>query len=79
MKFEKPDKIKRAILSKNKEFLSAAGKKGARVVADNREIAKIMTERTQELAAQEEAKLRESTNEHILSVDGENPDENTAD
>ena len=71
----KREDIRESILSDNKEHLRAAGRKGAQVVHFNREKKRVEEETWQEVkvqaAAYEEADRRRSTNEDILSPDGE--------
>lgn len=74
----KPKSIKEAMLAGDTERLSAAGRKGAEVANENRaraadEVA-TLEQIALEKAAIEEAELRRSTNEDILSADGEDFD-----
>ncbi len=72
---KKPVDIQESMLSDNKKHLRGAARKGARVVNFNREKRRVEEEIWQEVkvqaAAYEEADRRRSTNEDILSPDGE--------
>ena len=82
MGFEsRPNIIKEAIASDNKELLSKAGLKGAKVSNEKqererqrKEISQLHTELEVELRKIEDLEMRESANEHIISPDGEDQD-----
>jgi hypothetical protein len=75
----KPSSIESAVKAGDTEYLKAAGQKGAEVANRNRDLATAVAaaeaERKAERLSAEEQALRESTNEHILTSDGEDPDE----
>lgn len=75
---KKPSSIREAIKADDGATLSAAGRKGAEVVnekrAKEREQQEVLAAEAAERAAGEEAELRRSTNEDILSADGEDFD-----
>ncbi len=71
----RPRKVRLAIVSDNKEALSAMGKKGAEAAAENRK--KAVERRSDEKEYYDEKsrlqdeKMRRDANEHIVPVDGE--------
>ena len=71
----KPERIRRAQIEGNTEYLSAAGKKGARILKFKREEAAAHEEIWEEVkvdaAAFEEADRMKTTNENALSLEGE--------
>jgi len=74
MGFErKPGWINSAIKSKDRERLSAAGKKGAEVRKKNLELtadrAEVEAQMVEERLIAEDLEMRESANEHIIPVD----------
>lgn len=76
----KPASIESAVKAGDTEYLKAAGRKGAEVANRNRDltaaVAAAEAERKAERLSAEEQALRESTNEHILTADGEDPEGN---
>lgn len=66
----KPDHIRRAVVRKDTDFLSAAGRKGGHATAQKRERQKILDERAKELREREESERAMAANEHVIPVFG---------
>ncbi len=67
----RPAHVEAARRQGDTETLSKMGKKGAEVRIRNLDLKKAVQEEYSERRARDEHKLRVSTNEHILSPDGE--------
>lgn len=77
---QKPNKIKKAILDGDTEFLRAAGMQGAHVAHEKRilqaDLAAALAAHAHETRAAEEYARLVDANEHIITPDGEDLDFN---
>jgi hypothetical protein len=75
-KFEtRPEKVQKAILRGDTETLSEMGRLGGLKAADNNEARRAHKKRIKEQRDKEDRDHVESANEHILTIDGEDPEE----
>ena len=78
---KKPRPVREALKSGDVIALRAMGKRGAEIATKRRikeaDEEDAINELQKERKETEERRLRESTNEHILSADGKDPDENS--
>ncbi len=75
----KPERVRQAQVEGDTDYLSAAGRKGAETAKANRERTEaedaLLAELAEEAQALEELERMNATNEHILTPDGEDPNE----
>ena len=70
--FEKlPKTVRQAIESHDTEALSAAGKKGAEVTNNKKAEQQAIDDRLRERRDEEDRKMREQANEHIVPIESE--------
>jgi hypothetical protein len=72
--FGRPEKIRKAVLSGDSDYLSNAGKKGAETANENRRLEEERTQTIKEAEdlqrqIEDEERIREA-NEHIITGDG---------
>jgi len=66
---QRPARVEKARLEGDTIYLSNAGKKGAKVVAQNRHAAQLMTERVHEQRQLSEHHRAQEANEDIIPLD----------
>lgn len=65
----RPARVERARLEGDIDYLSAAGRKGAKVAAANRDTTRMMQERIAEQRAFDEEARRTEANEHVIPLE----------